>query len=211
MQSRLQDSQPDAIETVTEEVTEHSWDRMQEMKVELGKKNFDEVIEILSKELVYRRDPIKLLDTAIPLIITGQPASGKTVTCKRLLQNFEKVFIVDVSHEYDGYDVVNIGDLLGNVWSNKAKFRIFPPDNPLYSSLEMDLTFGILLGKIKEVDSPMKEFVFVIEDAVRFTHLQNIRSFVAESRKFVRKTIVVCQDPRAYEGMGQLLKPPGEV
>jgi len=195
------------VDTIPEEVSEKTYLRIQSMKEQLGVRSLEHVVDYLVKEMAFRHDPAKAIQSHTPLIITGPPASGKTTLCKSILKNFEKIFIVDVSHEYDGLDIVNTGDLLGNVWQSKTKFRVYPADNPLYSNMEMNFTFGILLGKMKEPNSPLKDFVFVIEDAVRFSDIQSVRSFIAESRKFIRKCIVVCQDPRAYEGFGEVLKP----
>ena len=194
-------------ETVGEEISERTYLQIQSMKDQLGAKSLDQVVQRLVTEMAFRYDPAKSLENRRPLIVVGPPESGKTRLVKSFLNRYDRVFVVDVSHEYDGYDTVNTGDVLGNVWSTKKKFRLFPADNPLYSDLEMSMTFGILLGKMKEPDSPLKDYVIVIEDAVRFTHVQSIRSFIAESRKFIRKCIVVCQDPRAFEGMGEILKP----
>ena len=195
--------------TITEQVpiTESNYKRIQSLMEQHGFKSFDPVIEWLAKEAEYRYNPEKAFETRRPMIIIGPPECGKTRFVKAWLPKFEKVFVIDVSKEYDDFDVVNAGDLMGDVWLNKKRFRLFPPDNPIYSDLLMQFTIGTLLEKMKEPNTPLKDFVFVFEDAVRFANNQSVRSFIAESRKFIRKTIVVCQDPKAFEGMGDVIRP----
>ena len=198
--------QPDAVETLAEEVSEKGYSKIQELKSRLGLGNIEQVIDFLAKEMSFRGDPERSLAKRTPLIVVGPPASGKTILTKKLITHFEKVFVVDVSHEYDDLELVNIGSVLGNVWEEKSRFRVWPSDNPMYSKLELEMTFGILTGKMKEPNSPLAPFCFVLEDAVRFANIETVRAFIAESRKFLRKVIVVCQDPKAYEGLGEVVK-----
>lgn len=198
---------PPTVETVPEHISERTYLRVQSMKEQLKLRTFDEVLEYLAKELAFRYDPEKTLETRRPLIITGPPETGKTMLCKSLIENFEKVFVVDVSDEYRDLKLVHSGELFGDVWRRENRFRIIPHSNPIFSKFEMDYVFGYLVAKMKEPESPMIEFCFVIEDAVRFSDNQAMRSFISESRKFVRKTIVISQDLRAFEGMGEAIKP----
>ena len=194
-------------ETMPEPISEANFLRLQDLKAQLDKKDMDGVVDHLVTEAAYRLDPVKTVENRRPLLVVGPPESGKTRLIRtQLLPLFEKVFVVDVSHEYEDLELVSTGDVLGNAWTTKPRFRLYPADNPLYSDLEMSMTFGILLGKMKEPDSPLKDYVVVFEDAVRFAHVQSIRSFIAESRKFLRKVIVACQDPHAFEGLGEMLK-----
>lgn len=199
---------PQSVVTVPEQITERDWNRIQSIKEQFGFKTFGEVVEHLTKESAYRYDPTKSLESSRPLLVIGPPESGKTIFTKGFIKNYEKVFVVDVSKEYTDFKLVNIGDLFGNtIWQTDKRFRYIPEDNQIFSDMQMHYLFAILLGKMKEENSPMKDFCLVIEDAVRFSTIQSIRSFIAESRKFVKKVIVVCQDAKAYEGLGEVLKP----
>jgi len=188
-------------------VSEKTYLRIQGMKGQLNMKSFDDVLDYLGKELAFRADPDRTIRTRRPLIITGPPETGKTLLAKKLIKKFKKVFVVDVSNEYKDLKMVHSGELFGDIWRKQKRIRIVPNPNPILSRFEMDYLFGYLVAKMKEPNSPMKDFCFVIEDAVRFSDNQAIKSFIGESRKFVRKTIIICQDIRAYEGMGEVIKP----
>ncbi|MFQ6011502.1 MAG: hypothetical protein ACE5KG_04950 [Nitrososphaerales archaeon] len=202
----IQSSRP-LLRDIPEVVSEKAFLSIQGMKEQLNMKTFDDVLDYLGKELAFRADPDRTLQTRRPLIITGPPETGKTLLAKKLLKRFDKVFVVDVSNEYSGLKMVHSGELFGDIWRKEKGIRIVPNPNPILSRFEMDYLFGYLVAKMKEPDSPMRQFCFVIEDAVRFSDNQAIKSFIGESRKFVRKTIIICQDIRAYEGMGEVIKP----
>lgn len=197
------------VETVPEQISERTFQNIQGMKEQLGAKTFDDVVRMLTREMAFRKDPEKSMESRRPLIITGPPETGKTILCKRLIEKVEKVFVVDVSDEYKDLKLVGSGDLFGDIWAREKRFRFIPNQNPMFSKFEMEIIFGYLVAKMKEnrEASAMQDFVFVIEDAVRFSENQPIRSFISESRKFVRKTIVISQDSGPYSGFGEMLKP----
>ncbi len=202
----IQSSVPTNQDT-PEIVSEKTYLRIQGMKDQLNMKTFDDVLDYLSKELAFRSDPDRTIRTRRPLIITGHPETGKTLLAKKFITKFKKVFVVDMSDEYTDLKMVHSGELFGDIWRKQNRIRIITNPNPILSRFEMDYLFGYLVAKMKEPNSSMKDFCFVIEDAVRFSDNQAIKSFIGESRKFIRKTIIICQDIRAYEGMGELIKP----
>ena len=195
------------VTTTPEEISEKTFMRIQSMKEQLHVRTFDGVVDILTKEMAFRYDPMKSLETNTPMLVIGPPQSGKTMFTKEFIKNYPKVCVIEVAKEYSDLEIVSVGDLLGNVWQTKEKFRVIPSANPLYSELEMNMTFGILHAKMQEENSPLRDFCFVIEDAIRYATILSVRSFIGESRKWIKKCIVVCQDPRAYEGLGEVYKP----
>lgn len=201
------------IEQVEVEITKDSYSRIQAIMDRFNHSTFDETIGYLGREAAQRYDPMATTENNIPLVVTGPAGTGKTYMVshllKRAIDKWPKVFIIDPTEyrsehdQYGGFEKADFGMCLGSdIWKEKERFRYTPDPNPLISEDLTNILFKFLLAKTE-----VKDFVIVMEDAVRYAHLPSARTFVAESRKFVRKCIVVCQDPKLFEGMGEQLKP----
>jgi len=194
-------------EEFAEPISEPTWERLQALKQSLGLRSLDQIFDYVHEYVSQRYDPDRIFKTTNPLLIIGPPGSGKTRLVKKILPSFEKVMVVDTGREYEDLPIVNEGPIFGDIWTKQPRFRYFPPDNPLYSDLALQYLFGFLTGRMKDPENPLKEYVFILEDAVRLASISAVRAFISESRKFVRKVIVVCQDPRAFEGLGDVMRP----
>jgi hypothetical protein len=196
------------VEVVSEEITERSYGKIQQLKDSLDVKTMDDLVNVLVKEYGFRGNPDKMIEGPVPLIITGPPLSGKTKLAKRLVEKFEKVFVLDVKNEYSDLKLLpHQGELYGDIWRRETRFRWIPDSNPFISKYTLPPLFGTLTQTMRNPDSGMKDFCFVFEDAIRLAELIEFQSFLSESRAFIRKSIVITQRLAAFEGMGQTVKP----
>ncbi|MDG6934176.1 MAG: hypothetical protein JRN68_05720 [Nitrososphaerota archaeon] len=158
---------------------------------------------------------------ATPVMITGLPRQGKTTTVKEILRqltsprtNFGQV------HQGENAFVIDVHDEYGDIGFKDVKERVFAMDWRAYKSAKLRYVpnsnvetsrtqIHILLGNLNQIkpSGALRSWTIVIEEAERFATDPDMRSFVNEAGKFLRKLIIVTSDWRAFEGMAVILRP----
>jgi len=116
--------------------------------------------------------------------------------------------------------VIDVHDEYGDIGFKDVKERVFAMDWRAYkaaklryvpnSNVETSRTqVHILLANLNQIkpSGALRNWTIVIEEAERFATDPDMRSFINEAGKFLRKLIIVTSDWRAFEGMAVMLKP----
>jgi hypothetical protein len=158
---------------------------------------------------------------ATPVMVTGLPRQGKTSTVKEILRVLtsprtsfgqihqgENAFVIDVHDEYGDIGFKDVKErVFAMDWRayKAAKLRYVPNPNVETSRTQVH----ILLGNLNQIkpSGALRNWTIVIEEAERFATDPDMRSFINEAGKFLRKLIIVTSDWRAFEGMAVMLKP----
>ncbi len=162
-----------------------------------------------------------------PVIITGEPGSGKTTIIRKLLASRSfPVLLIDVNNEYiegdlpnggyfKGLKKIGEGDIFSIKWARPGRFRFVPNPNVEVSKAQVEMIIGHLNRiKLQGFDPKivpsgiLKDWVFIIEESQRFLKSPNFGPFIIEARKVTRKVIIVCTDWKPLEGLAEVMKPP---
>jgi hypothetical protein len=160
-----------------------------------------------------------------PIIITGDPGSGKTTIVKELLTKPSHIIVIDVNGEYSdttlpggkkfhGLKKLPEGKFFNINYKRPGKYRIVPHPSEEVSQSQINVML-MHLNRIKlEGFDPnvipsgiLKDWVFVIEESQRFIDLKSFTSFVIEARKVTKKVIIVSTNYKALEGLAPIYRP----
>ena len=146
-----------------------------------------------------------LMENTSPALLTGLPGSGKTTFIRDVLipDLVPPVLVVDVHNEYDSLKRISLGDFFGVDFSQEnRKMRLVPSANVDVSKSEADTIFRHLIMFQRQLN----RWVIVIEEGHRFSANPSLKSFLAESRKFVRKVLIVAHQARPFTGLCMMYK-----
>jgi nucleoside-triphosphatase THEP1 len=172
--------------------------------------------------------PKLVFQNSRPVIITGEPGTGKTTLIKMLLMTQKRIpcIIIDVNGEFGdsdlpggkrfrGFKKIEYGDIFKIDYTKFGRFRVVPNPNVEVSKAEVDLllsnfNMNKLTGFNPDVlpSGLLSNWIIVIDEGHRFLNLPQFKPFIVEARKVTHKVLVVCTDWRSLEGMGEVMKPP---
>jgi Cdc6-like AAA superfamily ATPase len=189
---------------------------MKELKRKIGFRSYNALLTFLI-ETVNREGVMppaskqSIFKDSKPVVLTGNPGSGKTTFAKSLMQEVTcPIFVLDVADEYNDLKRVDLGKFFNINWSKAdGKYRFVPHPNVTISKAEANTIFSHL-NLIKQNGS-LKEWLIVIEEGHRFSDDTNFRSLIIEARKFIKKLLVISTDWKAFEGMAETVKPPAWI
>lgn len=144
-----------------------------------------------------------------PVIITGASGSGKTTATKNILAriNPNPVFVVDVSDEYDGYEKVGLGKILGTTQFEKnTHVRFVPHADSRICAAQCEAVFQHI--NLIKTSGNLQNLIVVVEEAHRFEKSENLMALAIEARKFLRKLIIVTTNWKPYRDIAQIFRPP---
>lgn len=163
----------------------------------------------------------------IPVILTGEPGSGKSTLVKMLLMAIQApAIIIDVNGEYSDTTLPNGSEFKGFRkmdardyrlvdYSKPGRYRFTVDADPAYSKMDVVNIFQDLNRRKyqgfdpSEIPSgPFADWIIVIEEGHRFVDDPQVNAFIIEARKLVRKLIIVDTDWKPLEGKGKIMKPP---
>ena len=182
------------------------------LKERLNIRSRDAVLSVVLSEYLNRTEefpeatPELVMKDAVPVILTGIPGSGKTSFLRGTLvpRINSTVFCLDVHNEYPNLEKINLGEFFSLNFKRVSgkKFRLVSSSNVDLSKSEADSIFRHLIMFQKE----LAHWSIIVEEGHRFADSPFLRSLIAESRKFMRKFIVVSHQIEPYEGLGRILK-----
>jgi len=207
-------------------------DQLEKTKDELGTQTIRSTIRALlllaqREGLIPFAIPKLVFKDSRPVIITGEPGSGKTTLIKQLLMTQRSVptLIIDVNDEFRdselpnnkrfrGFKKIDVGDVFKINWEKGGRLRVVPNPNVEVSKAEVDLILSSLnMNKLNEFNPDilpsgvLSKWIIVIDESHRFILSPQFKPFIVEARKVTKKVLIVCTDWRALEGMGRIMKP----
>lgn len=189
--------------------------RLYQLKKKLGFRTYEAVImhlmNLAEREgLISVATPEKLTRDTRPVVITGEPGSGKTLFAKSTLNAWGKevsIFLIDVADEYPMLSRLNLGEVFGLNWRAKGlRHRFVPNPNVEISKAEVSTIFGHL--NVVKQEGVLKNWIVIVEEAHRFQEDKNFNALVVEARKFTKKLMLITTDWRPWDGKAIIYKPP---
>ena len=191
-------------------------DRLKTWKDKAGHRNYNSAITSLCaiadrQGAIPFADKIAVLKDSRPCVITGQPGSGKTTFARSVIESSDyPSFTLDVHDEYSGRQL-DLGAFFSLDW-NISKFnseetnrlRFVPHVNVEVSKAEADSIFRHL----NMIKSSLKNWIVIIEEGHRFSDNPSLKALLIESRKFVRKLVIVSTPWQPWQGLAQIIRPP---
>jgi hypothetical protein len=152
-----------------------------------------------------------ILSDPAPVCLYGKPGSGKSWTLKKLVseacQAGMSVIIIDVANEYgDLTDVRKVSATAAATRRFKnGKFRIVPDKDPRQRQFSIQRVFERLnqLAFKKKLEN----FFIAIDEGNELQGIKEMYDFLIESRKFVRKAVIISADPAPYSQICTLMRP----
>lgn len=155
------------------------------------------LVNVLKQRYGEPTDIETLMESPVPIVMTGPPLAGKTYfVMKRLLpilRNLYSVFVVDTAHEYKLKRVKTDYTFK----SVKESVRFKPSKRVRFAETQVEMLFESLNARRKRLGN----WIIIVEEAHRYCNIPAFMSFVYESRKFVRKTILVTPMFSAFLGL----------
>ena len=147
-----------------------------------------------------------------PVIVSGEPRSGKTTTVKAILTQYAgNVFVVDVTgktlNEYPEFRKVSWERATSMTWRGKAVRRIrWIPNPDLKASIDQASRVFDRMNQVKS-SGALLNWVVTVEEAHRFAGDASFRALIDEAGKFVKKLILVTPEKQLFAGMAKVLAP----
>ena len=157
--------------------------------------------------------PILTLDNAMlkigPIEVVGRSGLGKSFSLRALL--FEAyyrrgipVILVDVADEHAELVKRRTVRALRN-YSRKQIYRFVPEREPDRREFTLGLFFSDLLALANK--HKLTEFIVAIDEGSELINIKALRDFLIESRKFLRKVIIVSADEDLYSKICVPMRP----
>lgn len=155
-----------------------------------------------------------------PICLTGPSGSGKScfVKSKLLPSVTGPVFLVDLASEYHQLRRVDLSSFFQVRWQQAdetTRIRLTPNSNPAIAQAELRMVFDRLATVKTTEHSPEKfpsgalsRWTLIIEEGHRLARETSFTDFLQESRKFLRKLVIISSDPSLYGHICRTLKPP---
>lgn len=175
--------------------------RLMIIKKSMGFKNLAWVVHGLLEEQAKNLASVEaVMNSTVPIVVTGKPLSGKSFFVKRkLLPSLKNspVLVVDSWNEYEG--LRNVGyDIYGlNFKDFSEHIRFVPNTQSQIAETEISAIFSHLDMKRNE----MAKWIIIVEEAHSYKNVSAFTKFLYGSRHIVRKMVAVTPQTDAFQGL----------
>jgi hypothetical protein len=158
-----------------------------------------------------------------PDALIGGSGVGKTLAVKTLLLPALKatktcLLVLDTSAEYAGIPRISLPDIFTMKWNTVKEgtwYRFVPNENSLLADAEIAMLFQRLNSVKLEgfvanqyPSGALRRWIFVAEEAHRLIRSTAFMDFVSESRKYLRKILIITNNPGPFSQTCRVLVPP---
>jgi len=158
-----------------------------------------------------------------PDALIGGSGVGKTLAAKTLLLPALKaaktcLLVLDTAAEYTGIPRISLPDIFTLKWNAVKEgtwFRFVPNENSLLADAEIAMLFQRLNSVKLEgfvanqyPSGALRRWIFVAEEAHRLIRSTAFMDFVSESRKYLRKILIITNNPGPFSQTCRVLVPP---
>lgn len=192
--------------------------RLEALMFGLGIKTKSRAVERLLDEFAKENPEIleakiatlsNVLDESAPVCIFGKPGSGKSWTLRKLVLEASEqkisVILVDIANEY-----LDVGRKMTTGSSISRRFRqgiyrIVAEKEPRTRQFSIQRLFEHLTDLAFR--GKLKDFFVAIDEGNELKEIKEVYDFLIESRKFLRKAVIVSADPRPFASICVAMRP----
>jgi hypothetical protein len=141
-----------------------------------------------------------IMDSRVPVILTGKPLSGKTTFVKEKLLpslNGTPVLLLDVKNEYQKLRPVGF-DIFSLDFENFNEHVRFIPNK---QSMVAESEVGSLFANLEMKREVLLKWTIIVEEGQAFRNVPPFVKFLYCSRHMVRKMIVLTPQIDAFQGL----------
>lgn len=211
---RVEDSRSRKDIKIPEELN----DRIESLSSALGIKTKSKTVEFLLDDLAKKNPTLvdskvatfsNVMNEEAPVVIYGLPGSGKSFTLRRLVleatQSGMSSIVIDIANEH-----LDLGRKISAASAVTRRFkqgiyRIVPEKDPRTRQFSIQRVFDHLTTLAFR--GRLREFFVAIDEGYEIKEIKELYNFLIESRKFVRKAIVVSADPEPYSKICVSMRP----
>lgn len=152
-----------------------------------------------------------VMNELAPVCVYGLPGDGKSWTLKKLVaetvQSGISVIIIDVANEHG--DILDARKVSAtSAISRRFKqgiYRIVPDKDPRQREFSIQRIFEHL--NTLAFKRKLLNFSVFIDEGNELKEIKEVQDFLIESRKFVKKAVIVSADPEPYNSVCKSMRP----
>jgi Cdc6-like AAA superfamily ATPase len=170
---------------------------------EFGKENSD-----LIQSKVATLDNV--LSELAPICIYGKPGAGKSFTLRKLVSEAAtqqmSVILIDVGNEHSEISPRKISATSAIARRfGQGIYRIVPDRDPRQRQFSIQRLFEHL--NMLAFRGRLKQFFIAIDEGNELKEVKEVYDFLIESRKYVRKAVIISADPAPFDAICVLMLP----
>jgi hypothetical protein len=145
----------------------------------------------------------RLMDSNVPVVLTGKPLSGKSTFIKtKLLPALQgsPVLVIDSLGEYNDLKTVSF-DIFGIDFEHFTEHIRFVPNG---QSMVAETEVGSLFSNLDMRRGALAKWTIITEEAHAYKNVSAFTKFLYGSRHYVRKMVVVTPQSDAFQGLSSV-------
>jgi mRNA-degrading endonuclease RelE of RelBE toxin-antitoxin system len=200
-------------------IRSEEYERLQAFKVALGEATMSKAFARglnamgVSQSSIEGKSPVATSENVdregAPVVIFGRPNSGKSYTLRNLARAYNQqgtgTIVIDLANEHQDLGKKISANAALTRRFKRGNFRIVPETDPRLRLLSITRIFERLLMLAEK--GRLRDFAVLIDEGNELTEIKELKDFLIESRKFIKKAVIVSADPTSYEKICVPMKP----